>query len=98
MELAPDLEDQPENDGLCDWNEADTFIISGPLGGNEIKRPWERFFKGREDAYDWTTATYGRAVPVYHPRRWAFRVLRPTAPGGRYTPPNESRDGGLEDK
>ncbi len=80
-------DESPEYD---DWLKEHSFVISGPLVGNAIKRPWERFFKDRAMAMEWVAATYGRFTEIYHPRRWAARVTKPTSPGGRYTPP-ESR-------
>lgn len=82
-------EDPPEPD-YCAWDLEDTFVISGPRNGNpKLAHPGRRFRTDRH-ARKWVEATYGRAERIWHPWRWAFRVLRPTAPGGRYTPPEET--------
>lgn len=85
-------EDTPNPDGYPDWNAETSFIISGPLPG------WKgrgRVFT-REEARRWVNRTYRVVFPIppkLTPGRWAYRVLRPTAPGGRYTPPGERSNG-----
>lgn len=75
-----------------DWSPETSFVISGPLPG------WPgrgREFT-REQATRWVHRTYRVVFPIpakLTPGRWAFRVLRPTAPGGRYTPPGERSHG-----
>lgn len=74
------------------YEKEDTFVISGPCTDEGVFRGIKgRFFKW-EAARKWAEATYGKHN-VYErvtvPQRWAFRVRKPTAPGGQYTPPKE---------
>lgn len=72
-----------------DWDAETSFVISGPLPrGTGAGR---RFTHAEADR--WVRATYRvlfKIPAAKTPGRWAYRVLRPNAPGGRYTPPQES--------
>lgn len=99
----PERADAPEPDPepdwapeYRDWSPATSFVISGPTPG------WPgrgRVFT-REQAHKWVHRTYRVLFPIpakFTPGRWAFRVLRPTAPGGRYTPPTGREKGNAND-
>jgi len=69
------------------WGLDDTFVISGPTNP---RGGMGRLFPDAETAERWCKLTYGRVVENLSnktPNRWCCRVLKPTAPGGRYTPP-----------
>ena len=73
-----------------DFNvDRDTFIISGPTTEFARERGVRgRMFEDKKKAKEWAMATYGQILEtVIIPHKWAFRVLKPTAHGGRYTPP-----------
>lgn len=67
--------------------EGNSFVISGPLSdGSHVTGR----LMTREQARLWARTTYGDPVrEIQTPHRWALRVRKPTAPGGRYTPPAE---------
>jgi hypothetical protein len=57
------------------WTEANSFVVSGPLGD---KRYPGRRMTGRNEARRYVTAKYGGYFEEIHiPGRWAFRVRRP---------------------
>jgi hypothetical protein len=72
-----------------DWDPATSFVVSGPLLHTTRNKPRPGRVFTRVAARAWVAATYGDYQEIRHPRRWAFRVRKPTLPGGRYTPPNE---------
>lgn len=68
-----------------DWDEATTFVISGPCGRGKSRGPVDeaRRFPNPQAAREWAEKKYGH---LYHnganlcsPKsmRWAFRVPRP---------------------
>jgi hypothetical protein len=84
------MQDEPFDGEIPDWDPLTTFVVSGPLlHCTRDKDP--STFRGRvmtkPAARRWVEVTYGRWEEIRHPRRWCFRVRRPDAPGGRYTPP-----------
>jgi hypothetical protein len=88
LELVPDIPDDLVEQEYSHWHPDHTFVVSGPLPW--VKRRWPSTpgrAMGRRQARCWVAATYGRFEELRHARRWAFRVIKPTAPGGRYTPP-----------
>lgn len=95
MELVPNDYESAEDNGPVDsaltWDPETTFVVSGPLlhrtKGRDVSKLRGRVFT-RAAARRWVEATYGRWEEIRHQQRWCFRVTKPTAPGGRYTPPN----------
>lgn len=75
--------------------ERDTFVISGPRTGFAVDKGVRgRYFEDHADAKAWVLETYGAILEtITIPHKWAFRVLKPTAKGGRYTPPTPARGG-----
>lgn len=69
----------------------DTFVISGPKTGFAIDKGIRgRYFEEHAEAKRWVLETYGAILEtVVIPHKWAFRVIKPSAPGGRYTPPQD---------
>jgi hypothetical protein len=67
----------------------DTFVISGPTN----PRGGVGRMMGVPMAAEWCEITYGKPIENLSdrtPNRWAFRVVKPGSPGGRYTPPPPS--------
>lgn len=95
VDRLPELVDDPEAENTSyfdyrDWDPATSFVISGPLGPRGVGAG-RRFTSPEADR--WVRATYVVIRKInghLTPGRWAYRVLRPSAPGGRYTPPKES--------
>lgn len=81
--------DAPPEQQYDDWDPEHTFVVSGPLPWAKRRTPSMRGrVMQRRQARCWVAETYGRFEEIWHARRWAFRVIKPTSPGGRYTPPD----------
>lgn len=95
MELLEELpEPSARGTEYSHWDMDKTFVVSGPLlhttkGARAVGRTFRGRVFTRNRARWWVAQTYGRYEEIQHPRRWCFRVLKPDAPGGRYTPPGE---------
>lgn len=66
-----------------------TFVISGPISPFGPAGIRGRVMT-REQAHYWVPATYGKPIRwMTIPHQWAAEVIKPTSPGGRYTPPTQ---------
>jgi hypothetical protein len=90
----PTLDDSPDDLAgreieYPDWTPETSFVVSGPLPGSDT--PGRVFYW--DEAEWWVNVTYGRPIQKIEGTRgrWAFRVRKPGTPGGRYTPPSESK-------
>lgn len=77
---------------IADYDITDTFVVSGPTTDHAVDHGVRgRLFYERSDAKAWVMRTYGPVFETFvYPHRWGFRVYKPTAKKGRYTPPERA--------
>lgn len=98
---VPTIDDDLDNDYLVapvsypDYNEADTFVISGTVGPFKAPSdtPGRRHFRLRKEAREWVLNKYGQILEEYRaPYKWMYRVYKPKAEPGKSATQKKSEE------